>query len=95
MSVRESESLNAAVLRALQAPLPPDLRPGHPSERPECPKERYLRSNITNVRNENLWDFLYGVTVEGSSNSYHDEAAESEEETSEGSFSRVTGPPAG
>ena len=39
-----------------------------------------------------LWDFLHGATVEGGTDEdqYYEEAVESEEETSDGSFSVVT-----
>jgi hypothetical protein len=38
-----------------------------------------------------LWDFLHGATVEGGTDEDHyEEAVESEEETSDGSFSVVT-----
>lgn len=42
-----------------------------------------------------LWDFLHGATVEGGTDEdqYYEEAVESEEETSDGSFSVVTDQP--
>ena len=84
--VREGESLNEATLRVLQASLPPG---------PERRRERCLQSNRSNVSDEDLWDFWHGATVEGGSgdDQLYDEAVESEEESSDGSFSQVTNAP--
>ena len=94
LSVREGETVT--VLRSLQAPLPPPLRPERPAELPERRRERYLRSSRSDVSDGNLWDFLHGATVEGGSDNdeLYDEAVESEEDTSDGSFSQVTDQPA-
>ena len=95
LSVREGESVREATLRALQAPLPPDLHPGRPREDPTGRRTRYLRSNRSDVSDGMLWDFLHGATVEGGTDDdqYYEEAVESEEETSDGSFSVVTDQP--
>ena len=95
LSVREGESVREATLRVLQAPLPPDLHPGRPREDPTGRRTRYLRSNRSDVSDGMLWDFLHGTTVEGGTDDgqYYEEAVESEEETSDGSFSVVTDQP--
>ena len=92
LSVREGESVREATLRALQAPLPPDLHPGRPRENPTGRRTRYLRSNRSDVSDVMLWDFLHGATVEGGTDEdqYYEEAVESEEETSDGGYSVVT-----
>ena len=92
LSVREGESVREATLRALQAPLPPDLHPGRPREDPTGRRTRYLRSNRSDVSDGMLWDFLHGATVEGGTDEdqYYEEAVESEEETSDGGYSVVT-----
>ena len=88
--------MNDAVLRSLEAPLPPPLRPERPAELPERRRERYLRSSRSDVSDGNLWDFLHGATAEGGSedDQLYDEAVESEEDTSDGSSSQVTDQPA-
>ena len=92
LSVREGESVREATLRALQAPLPPDLYPGRPREDPTGRRTRYLRSNRSDVSDVMLWDFLHGATVERGTDEdqYYEEAVESEDETSDGSYSVVT-----
>ena len=92
LSVREGESVREATLRALQAPLPPDLHPGRPREGPTGHRTRYLRSNRSEVSDVMLWDFLHGTPVEGGTDDdqYNEEAVESEEETSDDGYSVVT-----
>ena len=63
LSVREGESVREATLRALQAPLPPDLHPGRPREDPTGRRTRYLRSNRFEVSDVMLWDFLHGAIL--------------------------------
>ena len=89
MSIREGESVNDATLRALQAPLPPPLRP---HEAPEYRRARYLRSSRSNVSDAELWDFLHGATI-GDGDSEYDEAVESENPSDD--FSLVTDQPEG
>ena len=91
LTIREGETERTAVLRALQAPLPPPLHPSRRRETPEERRDRYHRSNRDAVSDVDLWDFLHGAVGEDEEeDQYYEEAVESEEETSDGSYSQVT-----
>ena len=91
MSIREGETERTAGLRALQAPLPPVLHPGRPSEDPQQRRQRYQTSARREVSDPDLWDFLHGSSPDPEGSCY-DEAVESEV-VSDGDYSLVTDRP--
>eukprot|EP00435_Cladocopium_sp_Y103_P043732 s1438_g12.t1 len=88
LSIREGETERMATLRVLRAPGPPTLGRRR-EERPEEKRERYLRSNRSNVSDDELWCFIHGELYDPV-RSDHEEALEREEGSDEGSFSLVT-----
>ena len=88
ISIREGETERTAGLRALQAPLPPDLYPGRAPEDPNQRRDRYQAARRRDVSDPDLWDFLHGFSGERDSSNY-EEAVESEN-LSGGDFSLVT-----
>ena len=85
LSAREGESLNEATLRALQARLPPVLHSGRPTE-------RYLIQSLQCQRRGPM-GLLARCHGGSDDDQLYDEVVESEEETSDGSFSQVTNAP--
>ena len=92
LNIQKGKSIQENTLRALQAPLPPDLHPKRPREDPTGRRTRYLRSNRSKVSDVILWDFLHGTTVERGTDDDQDneEAVKSDEETSDSVYSVVT-----
>ena len=91
ISIREGETERTAGLRALQAPLPPVLHPGRPSEDPQQRRQRYQTALRREVSDPDLWDFLHGFSHDPDGSCY-DEAVESEE-LSDDDYSLVTDRP--
>ena len=100
ISIREGETSQTAMLRALQASHPPILRP---STRPVdetrlARRTRFQTSMRSDVSDQDLWDFLHGVCPDtpvpeipgDDGEDYYEEAVGSESEISDGSFSQVT-----
>ena len=95
ISVRERETARTAMLRALQAPLPPtSLRsPSEPvDETPLDRRNRYQTSMRSDVSDRDLRDFLHGVCPDTPASEIpgdeedHNKAAESESEITDGSY---------
>eukprot|EP00435_Cladocopium_sp_Y103_P057756 s2061_g20.t1 len=99
LEIREGETSRTAALGAMWAPLPPSslssstpVVPGNPGDR----RNRYMSSSREEVSDGDLWDFLHGyipedppVEIPDDEEIYNDDI-ESEEESSDGSFARVS-----
>ena len=95
ISIREGEAARTAMLRALQAPLPPkSLRSSsEPVDEKPLDRNRYQTSMRSDVSDRDQWDFLHGVCPDAPASEVpgdeedNGQAAESESEITDGSYS--------